>query len=107
MVDVLNADGIGSGTGAELADKLGQSLNKELSRELMAGRSKGGVMVVDHNFKVVMIDAKVAQYCSVSAGQSQGKRFYALFPGLLCSLFASELHEVLAFVGRKQCSRPA
>ena len=107
MVDVLNADGIGSGTGAELADKLGQSLNKELSRELMAGRSKGGVMVVDHNFKVVMIDAKVAQYCSVSAGQSQGKRFYALFPGLLGSLFASELHEVLAFVGRKQCSRPA
>ena len=61
MIDVLNADGIGSGTGAELADKPGQSLNKELSRELMAGRSKGGVMVVDHNFKVVMIDAKVAQ----------------------------------------------
>ena len=107
MTDVLSADGIGSGTGVELANKLGQSLTKELSRELMAGRSKGGVMVVDHNFKVVMIDATVAQYCSVSAGQSQGKRFYALFPSLLGSLFASELHEVLAFVGRKQCSRPA
>lgn len=107
MTDVLNAEGFGSGTGAKLAGKLGQSLNRELSRELVAGRSKGGVMVVDHNFRVVMIDAKAAQYCSVSAGQSQGKRFYALFPSLLGSLFASELHEVLAFVGRKQCSRPA
>jgi hypothetical protein len=106
MTDVLNAEGFGSGTGAKPAGKLGQSLNRELSREMVAGRSKGGVMVVDHNFRVVMIDAKAAQYCSVSAGQSQGKRFYALFPSLLGS-FASELHEVLAFVGRKQCSRPA
>ena len=52
----------------------------ELSRALVAARLKGGVMVVDRNFRVVMIDRKAAEFCAVSSGQSQGKRFYCAIP---------------------------
>ena len=106
MADVLNTDGIGSGTETsdaelsgelhdEITSKLTAAFNQELSRDLVAARLKGGVMVVDHNFKVVMIDRKAAHFCGLSPGQSQGKKFYALFPRLLGSLFASELHQVM------------
>ena len=78
----------------------------ELSRALVAARLKGGVMVVDRNFRVVMIDRKAAEFCAVSAGQSQGKRFYALFPALLGTDFAASLHEVTSTLGAKRCSRP-
>ena len=78
----------------------------ELSRALVAARLKGGVMVVDRNFRVVMIDRKAAEFCAVSAGQSQGKRFYALFPALLGTDFAAHLHEVTSTLGAKRCSRP-
>ena len=113
MTDVLNADGIVSGT--ELENKLerppdkesGTGLEQALSRDLVAARLKGGVMVVDENFKIVMIDRKAAKFCGVSSGQSQGKGFYSLFPGLHGSLFASELHEVLIAIGEKRCSRPS
>lgn len=113
MTDVLNADGIVSGT--ELENKLerppdkesGTGLDQALSRDLVAARLKGGVMVVDENFKIVMIDRKAAKFCGVSSGQSQGKGFYSLFPGLHGSLFASELHEVLIAIGEKRCSRPS
>lgn len=79
----------------------------ELSRALVAARLKGGVMVVDRNFRVVMIDRKAAEFCAVSPGQSQGKRFYALFPALLGTEFAASLHQVTSTLGAKRCSRPA
>ena len=79
----------------------------ELSRALVAARLKGGVMVVDRNFRVVMIDRKAAEFCAVSAGQSQGKRFYALFPALLGTDFAANLHEIISTMGGKRFFRPA
>jgi len=79
----------------------------ELSRALVAARLKGGVMVVDRNFRVVMIDRKAAEFCAVSPGQSQGKRFYALFPALLGTEFAASLHQVTGTLGARRCSRPA
>ena len=79
----------------------------ELSRALVAARLKGGVMVVDRNFRVVMIDRKAAEFCAVSPGQSQGKRFYALFPALLGTDFAASLHEVTSTLGSKRFTRPA
>jgi diguanylate cyclase (GGDEF)-like protein/PAS domain S-box-containing protein len=79
----------------------------ELSRALVAARLKGGVMVVDRNFRVVMVDRKAAEFCAVSSGQSQGKRFYALFPALLGTEFAASLHQVTSTLGAKRCSRPA
>ena len=79
----------------------------ELSRAFVAARLKGGVMVVDRNFRVVMIDRKAAEFCAVSPGQSQGKRFYALFPALLGTDFAASLHEVTSTLGARRCSRPA
>jgi diguanylate cyclase (GGDEF)-like protein/PAS domain S-box-containing protein len=79
----------------------------ELSRALVAARLKGGVMIVDRNFRVVMIDRKAAEFCAVSSGQSQGKRFYALFPALLGTEFAASLHQVTSSLGSKRCSRPA
>ena len=79
----------------------------ELSRALVAARLKGGVMIVDRNFRVVMIDRKAAEFCAVSSGQSQGKRFYALFPALLGTEFAASLHQVTSTLGAKRCSRPA
>ena len=113
MTDVLNADGIVSGT--ELEKKHKKPTDKEfvaglqqaLSRDLVAARLKGGVMVVDENFKIVMMDRKAAKFYGVSPGQSQGKGFYSLFPGLQGSLFASELHEVLIAIGEKRCTRPS
>ena len=113
MTDVLNADGIVSGTELEKKQERqadtepGAGLEQALSRDLVAARLKGGVMVVDENFKIVMIDRKAAKFCGVSSGQSQGKGFYSLFPGLHGSLFASELHEVLIAIGEKRCSRPS
>jgi hypothetical protein len=117
MTDSLNTDGIVSGTELEkktaksldkaIGSGLNHALNQVLSKDLVAARLKGGVMVVDQNFKVVMIDLKAANFCGVSSGQSQGKRFYSLFPGLLGRLFASELHEVLIAISEKQCSRPS
>jgi len=101
MTDVLNTDG--TVVGAQLK----QSLDQEISKDIVAARLRGGVMVVDHNFKVVMIDRKAANFCNVSSGQSQGKRFYSLFPNLLGSLFASELHEILITGGEKRYSRPS
>lgn len=88
MTDVLNADGLVSGTELEKTHK--KSTDKEfvaglqqaLSRDLVAARLKGGVMVVDENFKIVMMDRKAAKFYGVSPGQSQGKGFYSLFPGL-------------------------
>ena len=113
MTDVLNADGLVSGTELEKTHK--KSTDKEfvaglqqaLSRDLVAARLKGGVMVVDENFKIVMMDRKAAKFYGVSPGQSQGKGFYSLFPGLQGSLFASELHEVLIAIGEKRCTRPS
>ena len=102
MTDVLNTDGIGSG--AEL--NIDSQSDSELSRALIAARLKGGVMVVDHNFKIVMIDRKAASFCGLSPGQSQGKRFYSVFPPLLGSLFATELHEVVTLMSARRCSRP-
>ena len=40
----------------------------ELSRALVAARLQGGVMVIDRNFRVVMIDRRTADFCRVSAG---------------------------------------
>jgi hypothetical protein len=108
MTDVLNTDGIGSDSNwlNRLSSHSDHEPGQGLSSELIASRRKGGVMVVDHNFKVVMIDRKAAQFCGVSPGQSQGKRFYSLFPTLLGSLFASELHQAVTSVACKRCSRP-
>jgi PAS domain S-box-containing protein len=64
-------------------------------------------MVVDRNLRVVMIDRKAADFCQVSSGQSQGKRFYALFPGLLGSGFSAELHQVISAAGNSRFTRPA
>ena len=66
MTDVLNTDGIGSGAGLNIDSQS----DSELSRALIAARLKGGVMVVDHNFKIVMIDRKAASFCGLSPGQS-------------------------------------
>ena len=79
----------------------------ELSRALIAARLQGGVMVVDRNLRVVMIDRKAADFCKVSSGQSQGKRFYALFPALLGSGFAAELHQIISATGTSRFTRPA
>jgi diguanylate cyclase (GGDEF)-like protein len=112
MTDVLNTDGIGSDSdwlqqlSSDLNNGLDDGLYSQLSSELIASRQKGGVMVVDHNFKVVMIDRKAAQFCGVSPGQSQGKRFYSLFPTLLGSLFALELHQAVTTINHKRFSRP-
>lgn len=78
----------------------------ELSRALVAARLQGGVMVVDRNFRVVMIDRKAADFCQVSSGQSQGKRFYALFPALLGSLFSAELHQIISSASNSKFARP-
>ena len=86
MNDIFHAKGVG-GAGSEL------------SRALIAARLQGGVMVVDRNLRVVMIDRKAADFCQVSSGQSQGKRFYALFPGLLGSGFSGELHQIIGAAG--------
>jgi PAS domain S-box-containing protein len=64
-------------------------------------------MVVDRNLRVVMIDRKAADFCQVSSGQSQGKRFYALFPGLLGSGFSGELHQIISAEGKSRFTRPA
>lgn len=82
-------------------------VESELNRALVAARLKGGAIVVDRNFKVVMIDRKAARYCGVSPGQSQGKRLYSLFSSLLGSRFATELHEVVTLSGTRKCARPA
>ena len=82
MTDVLNADGIVSGTELEKKQERqadtepGTGLEQALSQDLVAARLKGGVMVVDENFKIVMIDSKAAKFCGVSSGKSQGKGFY-------------------------------
>lgn len=94
MNDIFHAKGVG-GAGSEL------------SRALIAARLQGGVMVVDRNLRVVMIDRKAADFCQVSSGQSQGKRFYALFPGLLGSGFSGELHQVISAAGNSRFTRPA
>ncbi|MDA8902275.1 EAL domain-containing protein [Porticoccaceae bacterium] len=113
MTDVLNADGIVSGTELEnrlqrpAGNELGLGVEQALSRDLLTARLKGGVMVVDENFKIVMIDRRAAKFFGVSSGQSQGKGFYSLFPGLNGSLFASELHEVIIAIGEKRCARPS
>jgi diguanylate cyclase (GGDEF)-like protein len=113
MTDVLSADGIVSGTKLEKQHRkptdraFVAGLQQTLSRDLVAARLKGGVMVVDENFKIVMMDRKAAKFYGVSPGQSQGKGFYSLFPGLQGSLFASELHEVLIAIGEKRCTRPS
>ena len=44
MTDVLNTDG--TVVGAQLK----QSLDQEISKDIVAARLRGGVMVVDHNF---------------------------------------------------------
>ena len=88
MNDIFHIKGV-SGAGSEL------------SRALVAARLKGGVMVVDRNFRVVMIDRKAADFCQVSSGQSQGKRFYALFPALLGSAFTAELHEMISTISHR------
>tara|TARA_B110000503_G_scaffold128254_1_gene198950 strand:+ start:7942 stop:8280 length:339 start_codon:yes stop_codon:yes gene_type:complete len=71
-------------------------IGSDLSRALVAAKLAGGVMVIDRNFRVVMIDRKAAEFCRVSSGQSQGKRFYALFPSLMgsasresCTMFSA------------------
>ena len=94
MNDIFHAKGVG-GAGSEL------------SRALIAARLQGGVMVVDRNLRVVMIDRKAADFCQVSSGQSQGKRFYALFPGLLGSGFSGELHQIISAAGNSRFTRPA
>jgi len=94
MNDIFHMKGVG-GAGSEL------------SRALIAARLQGGVMVVDRNLRVVMIDRKAADFCQVSSGQSQGKRFYALFPGLLGSGFSGELHQIISSAGNSRFTRPA
>jgi diguanylate cyclase (GGDEF)-like protein/PAS domain S-box-containing protein len=94
MNDIFHAKGTG-GAGSQL------------SRALIAARLQGGVMVVDRNLRVVMIDRKAADFCQVSSGQSQGKRFYALFPGLLGSGFSGELHQIISAEGKSRFTRPA
>ena len=93
MNDIFHIKGV-SGAGSEL------------SRALIAARLKGGVMVVDRNLRVVMIDRKAADFCKVSSGQSQGKRFYALFPALLGSGFSAELHQIISAAGTSRFTRP-
>jgi hypothetical protein len=83
MTDAFNTDGIVSGRELEtktaksldkaIGSGLNQAFNQVLSKDLVAARLNGGVMVVDQNFKVVMIDRKAANFCGVSSGQSQGK----------------------------------
>lgn len=102
MTEVLDTDGIGSGADSNIDSQS----DSELSRALISARLKGGVMVVDGNFKVVMIDSRAAGFCGLSSGQSQGKPFYSLFPSLLGSLFATQLHEVVTLIGARRCSRP-
>jgi diguanylate cyclase (GGDEF)-like protein/PAS domain S-box-containing protein len=94
MNDIFHIEGV-SGAGSEL------------SRALIAARLQGGVMVVDRNLRVMMIDRKAADFCQVSPGQSQGKRFYALFPALLGSGFSAELHQIISANGTSQFTRPA
>ena len=94
MNDIFHIKGVG-GAGSEL------------SRALIAARLQGGVMVVDRNLRVVMFDRKAADFCQVSSGQSQGKRFYALFPGLLGSGFSGELHQIISAAGNSRFTRPA
>ena len=94
MNDIFHVTGVG-GAGSEL------------SRALIAARLQGGVMVVDRNLRVVMIDRKAADFCQVSSGQSQGKRFYALFPVLLGSDFSGELHQIISASGTSSFQRPA
>jgi diguanylate cyclase (GGDEF)-like protein/PAS domain S-box-containing protein len=93
MNDIFHIKGV-SGAGSEL------------SRALIAARLQGGVMVVDRNLRVVMIDRKAADFCKVSSGQSQGKRFYALFPALLGSGFSAELHQIISAAGTSRFTRP-
>ena len=102
MTEVLDTDGIGSGADSTIASQS----DSELSRAKISARLKGGVMVVDGNFKVVMIDSRAAGFCGLSSGQSQGKPFYSLFPSLLGSLFATQLHEVETLMGARRGSRP-
>ena len=94
MNDIFHVNGVG-GAGSKL------------SRALIAARLQGGVMVVDRNLRVVMIDRKAADFCQVSSGQSQGKRFYALFPALLGSGFSAELHQIISATGNSRFTRPA
>ena len=63
-------------------------------------------MVVDRNFRVVMIDRKAAEFCCLCR-PIQGKRFYALFPALLGTDFAASLHEIISTMGGKRFFRPA
>ena len=75
MTDVLNADGIVSGTELEnrlqrpADNELGLGVEQALSRDLLTARLKGGVMVVDENFKIVMIDRRAAKFFGVSSVQ--------------------------------------
>jgi len=94
MNDIFHTKGVGEA-------------GSELSRALIAARLQGGVMVVDRNLRVVMIDRKAADFCRVSSGQSQGKRFYALFPALLGSGFSGELHQIISATGNSRFTRPA
>jgi hypothetical protein len=82
-------------------------IGSDLSRALVAAKLAGGVMVIDRNFRVVMIDRKAAEFCRVSSGQSQGKRFYALFPSLMGSALSGELHDVFGTACTKRWTRPA
>ena len=82
-------------------------IGSDLSRALVAAKLAGGVMVIDRNFRVVMIDRKAAEFCRVSSGQSQGKRFYALFPSLMGSALSGELHNVFGTACTKRWTRPA
>ena len=86
---------------------LSASAGADFNRALVSARLKGGVLVVDRNLRVVMIDRTAAAFCGVSPGQSQNKRFYALFPGLLGSAFATVLHDAVSQVGRSRFGRPA
>jgi PAS domain-containing protein len=75
MTDVLNADGIVSGTELEnrlqrpADNELGLGVEQALSGDLLTARLKGGVMVVDENFKIVMIDRRAAKFFGVSSVQ--------------------------------------
>lgn len=82
-------------------------IGSDLSRALVAAKLAGGVMVIDRNFRVVMIDRKAAEFCRVSSGQYQGKRFYALFPSLMGSALSGELHDVFGTACTKRWTRPA
>jgi len=82
-------------------------IGSDLSRALVAAKLAGGVMVIDRNFRVVMIDRKAAEFCRVSSGQSQGKRFYALFTSLMGSALSGELHDVFGTACTKRWTRPA